>query len=120
MTSGRGDLACVNRHGLNHDRAIRNWAQGYMSQWSCGNSRGAAKTRMPHFGKVKIFFTISFSGLARMDYSLLGNNVLKDHSYPDFGADLRLHFRSGDREANSSNRGQGKRCEYLHEFSLVL
>jgi len=24
--------------------------------------------------------TISFSGLARMDYSLLGNNVLKDHS----------------------------------------
>jgi hypothetical protein len=26
--------------------------------------------------------TISFSGLARMDYSLLGNNVLKDHSQP--------------------------------------
>jgi len=26
--------------------------------------------------------TISFSGVARMDYSLLGNNVLKDHSQP--------------------------------------
>jgi hypothetical protein len=26
--------------------------------------------------------TISFSGLARMDYSLLGNNVLKDHRCP--------------------------------------
>jgi hypothetical protein len=26
--------------------------------------------------------TISFSGLERMDYSLAGNNVLKDHSWP--------------------------------------
>jgi hypothetical protein len=26
--------------------------------------------------------TISFSGLERMDYSLAGNNVLKDHSHP--------------------------------------
>jgi len=26
--------------------------------------------------------TISFSGVDRMDYSLLGNNVLKDHSWP--------------------------------------
>jgi len=26
--------------------------------------------------------TISFSGLERIDYSLLGNNVLKDHSHP--------------------------------------
>jgi hypothetical protein len=26
--------------------------------------------------------SISFSGVARMDYSLLGNNVLKDHSRP--------------------------------------
>jgi len=26
--------------------------------------------------------TISFSGVARMDYSLPGNNVLKDHSQP--------------------------------------
>jgi len=26
--------------------------------------------------------TISFSGLERMDYSLTGNNVLKDHSWP--------------------------------------
>jgi hypothetical protein len=28
--------------------------------------------------------TISFSGLERMDYSLAGNNVLKDHSQPSF------------------------------------
>jgi len=26
--------------------------------------------------------TISFSGFERMDYSLAGNNVLKDHSQP--------------------------------------
>jgi plasmid stabilization system protein ParE len=29
--------------------------------------------------------TISFSGFARMDYSLLGNNVLKDHRCPRCG-----------------------------------
>jgi hypothetical protein len=28
--------------------------------------------------------TTRFSGVARMDYSLLGNNVLKDHSWPIF------------------------------------
>jgi len=35
--------------------------------------------------------TISFSGVARMDYSLLGNNVLKDRSWPTFASPrLRL------------------------------
>jgi peptide-methionine (R)-S-oxide reductase len=32
--------------------------------------------------------TISFSGLERMDYSLHGNNVLKDHSWPSFWAPI--------------------------------
>ena len=42
-----------------------------------------------HFGvafgqllRSRLVSTISFSGVARMDYSLLGNNVLKDHSQP--------------------------------------
>ena len=37
------------------------------------------------FGRLlrsRLVSTISFSGLARMDYSLLGSNVLKDHSHP--------------------------------------
>jgi hypothetical protein len=29
--------------------------------------------------------TISFSGVSRMDYSLVGNNVLKDHRCPTSG-----------------------------------
>jgi hypothetical protein len=46
--------------------------------WSeaVGHSGEGPFVRLLRSGLVS---TISFSGVARMDYSLLGNNVLKDH-----------------------------------------
>jgi hypothetical protein len=61
------------------------------------NLKGECQAILGHsgegpFGRLlrsRLVSTISFTGVARMGYSLLGNNVLKDHSHPTFFDQVR-------------------------------
>lgn len=73
MMRENGELAHTNADSIFHARG-----SGLM-RWH-HQRRKVHSDRLLRSGLVS---TISFSGLARMDYSLLGNNVLKDHSWPN-------------------------------------
>ncbi|MGA7891631.1 MAG: hypothetical protein WCA49_00265, partial [Candidatus Sulfotelmatobacter sp.] len=66
--------------------------------------------------------TISFSGSERMDYSLLGNNVLKDHSQPPSrssanGIEKVAKFRESSLEHWWASHGQRPMIETVQELA---